>query len=1258
MLILFDMNNQYIKRLELSDLGHHDLSYTNNMTISKNNELLENSYSQEQYIPFESYSKSQDISGYYERRCYSDQFHAYPIDSNTDRDYYAESSIVSRSRDMKQFGQSSSNIYTLNSRTNVDLNNTRPSRSSSFLKYCPNSFSLYSEKKNSPEQSFEYTDNVSSYYDSSQFSEKGGRNTLEVCSDIFLKQNRNISEEKTSGDDRSTRYPRNDTYLLLPHYPKSCMIMRNMENQNSFRNQIFKNDSWRENIRGISYNMYLGQRFDNASINNRMWSLYNALTPRNELFGSNNGSRYSSSDASAVGGMPKRYPAVYPALLSRVAQAFRQRIVLGDKLKDGLTYKNAFMGSEAVDVISKIIRTMDRNLALLLGRSLDAQKFIHDVTYDHRLRDSPNEVYQFKESLTSFSNADTNVQTETNRNDVNKVLTSKTLCHGHIDNVYDSHVSLNSHSTLSCFDSTVLRNSWEMLQNDDLPNGIFTLLTECYSPTCTRDQLCYSIACPWRLEQQARLNLKPHPVLKRIESRYSLNGLDDINKEQKLWIQSVPKEVADSLDEREKRRQEIICEVIYTERDFVKDLEYLRDFWMKPLRNGNLIPEYRKEKFILAVFSNVLDVHSVNSRLAEALTKRQQQYDVIYRIGDIFLEFVPRFDPFIRYGANQLHGKYEFEKEKRENPVFSKFVEETERLKESRKLELNGYLTKPTTRLARYPLLLEAVAKSTADDNPDKDDLMKAVKLVKEFLNRVNIESGRAENRFNLMQLNKQLVFKPGECVDLKLSDENRRLIFKGILKKRNVSSTNTDSSSDIQVFLFDHVLLMVKMTKREQYKVHRKPIPLELLIISHSEDASERSSIAKKSSSSLLHGTSKSTPHKNDSSKGYAITFIHLGRRGYMITLFATTSISRKKWTEHIESQQRSLREKSCIFKRHVICEKYFLRGNKVACVVPYDGGQKLIYGTENGVYVSDRKPYSSAKATPVRVLAINGVTQVDVLEEYSILLVLADKTLYSYSMESLDLNDTTLANKRPRKIAGHTNFFKSGLCLGRLLVCVVKSSALSSTIKVLEPVDNVCRGKKQVPFKFLLQGGQDVLKVFKEFYIPTESTSVHFLKHKLCVGSPKGFEVVNLENLETQSLLDPADTSLDFVTRKENIKPIAIYRLNLKFLLCYDEMAFFVDKNGWAIKHNWMIIWEGLPTSFALFYPYLLAFEDSFIEIRHVETTALVQVILGHNIRKLHDNYRECLYAYTDDDGVDKIASLDCWESLRTQSRVSSVL
>ena len=97
----------------------------------------------------------------------------------------------------------------------------------------------------------------------------------------------------------------------------------------------------------------------------------------------------------------RKTPIVYPALLSRVAQAFRERIPITDRVKDGLTYKDAFDGREAVDKIAYIIKTTDRNLALLLGRALDAQKFFHDVTYDHRLRDSSNELYQFRTKLPS-----------------------------------------------------------------------------------------------------------------------------------------------------------------------------------------------------------------------------------------------------------------------------------------------------------------------------------------------------------------------------------------------------------------------------------------------------------------------------------------------------------------------------------------------------------------------------------------------------------------------------------------------------------------------------------------------------------------------------------------------------------------------------------------------------------------------------------------------------------------------------------------
>ncbi|KAN0061281.1 RHO1 GDP-GTP exchange protein 2 [Thecaphora frezii] len=951
--------------------------------------------------------------------------------------------------------------------------------------------------------------------------------------------------------------------------------------------------------------------------------------------GSVSGSKAHTSSSSRKG------PLVYPALLSKVAEAFRNRVTLSERAKDGLTYSDAFDGREAVDRIAYIIKTTDRNLALLLGRALDAQKFFHDVTYDHRLRDSPNEIYQFKVRVpTSGFGAENGLdgsgdaalkgrgsgpQTFTRDNSATSLNPAASISSMMSSKPGASPRSPDGTTPATSIHHGLQDRAEDKLDDDDddaLPTGVFTLLTDCYSPTCTRDRLCYSIACPRRLEQQARLNMKPQPGLKRTMSKESLG--EPTVERGTLWAESVSKDVFENTPDTERKRQEAINEVMYTERDFVADLEYLRDLWIKPLRSQDIIPEDRRDDFVTQVFWNVLEIHAVNARMSELLNKRQKQSALVDRIGDILLEMVPHFQPFVKYGAHQLYGKYEFEKEKASNPAFAKFVEETERLPQSRKLELNGYLTKPTTRLARYPLLLEQVVKYTADDHPDKQALPRVIKIIKEFLTKVNVETGKSENRFNLAQLDQQLVFKQGEAVDLRLRDEQRELVFKGPLKRRGGTQSE---SAELQVFLFDHALLMVKpkvVNKHELYKVYRKPIPLELLIVTVYDEVPTgkgnatrpKSVMSKTSTGTRLTGAPGSAAPKQDAKTGYALTFTYLGKKGYSMTLWASTFVSRRKWFEHIEARQEILRQRSNIFDTITLSEGFFAGPNRVNCSVPFDFGRRIIYGTDDGVYLSDLREKARP---PTKVLPLPGVTQVDVLEEYQILIVLAEKSVHTFTLDALDPSDPMGSLKRGRRISSHTSFFRAGICLGRTLVCVVKSSSLSSTIKTLEPIEQNVRGKKQPTFRKLLQGGQETLRVFKEFYIPTESSSIHFLKSKLCVGCTKGFEIVDLETLDTQGLLDPDDSSLDFVHRKETVKPIAIYRITGEFLLCYDEFAFYVNKNGWRAKGNWIIHWEGNPTSFAYHHPYVLAFEPNFVEVRHVETGALHQVITGVNLRCL---------------------------------------
>lgn len=52
---------------------------------------------------------------------------------------------------------------------------------------------------------------------------------------------------------------------------------------------------------------------------------------------------------------------VYPALLSKVAEAFKESIVLTTKTKDSIKYKDVFDGKEAVVKKKKIICGYNKN---------------------------------------------------------------------------------------------------------------------------------------------------------------------------------------------------------------------------------------------------------------------------------------------------------------------------------------------------------------------------------------------------------------------------------------------------------------------------------------------------------------------------------------------------------------------------------------------------------------------------------------------------------------------------------------------------------------------------------------------------------------------------------------------------------------------------------------------------------------------------------------------------------------------------------
>ncbi|KAJ6479696.1 hypothetical protein C8R45DRAFT_355508 [Mycena sanguinolenta] len=87
-------------------------------------------------------------------------------------------------------------------------------------------------------------------------------------------------------------------------------------------------------------------------------------------------------------------------------------------------------------------------------------------------------------------------------------------------------------------------------------------------------------------------------------------------------------------------------------------------------------------------------------------------------------------------------------------------------------------------------------------------------------------------------------------------------------------------------------------------------------------------------------------------------------------------------------------------------------------------------------------------------------------------------------------------------------------------------------------------------------------------ELYIPLETYSVMFLSRTRLVAAIKiistvrgGFELIDLVTAETQSLLEPDDPSHLQLSLKK-AKPITVFRVDAIFLLCYDKLAFYIDR------------------------------------------------------------------------------------------------
>ncbi|KAG0184514.1 RHO1 GDP-GTP exchange protein 2 [Apophysomyces sp. BC1034] len=783
----------------------------------------------------------------------------------------------------------------------------------------------------------------------------------------------------------------------------------------------------------------------------------------------------------------------------------------------------------------------------------------------------------------------------------------------------------------------------EEASDDDVPVGVFTSLTKCYVPGCSPTQGgCYAPRCPnkpeiFEEEFRSQVTLSRQASIKSTASTEAITSYPHM-----AWAQRVPRELLESVSKRERDRQEAINEMIYSEEVYRDDLDTLHEVFVMPLQELNIVEPSRRDEFFRKVFSNYAELRDISAALFKDLLELQHRHDkrCIPMIGDVLVQHFRYFEqPFTTYSPGVSLAEYIVGKEKRKNPEFQRFVAETERNNERmRRLAFRHFLLNPVTRMQRYPLLLEAIIKKTDEDNPDHAYLVRCKDVIKGIAARADLQADVFKKRVEILKIDDSLIPKQGELHDLQLTDENRKIYHQGGLKRRN-NTIEVTEKSDIYGFVFDHVLVMTKPRKTsagEEYRVWKRPIPLQMLFVQGSGEymGGSKTQMMNSSTGSMSQGTGS----------GVSLILCHLGQRSVFYQFFCSTPEERQLWVKAIEDAKSALKKRqgeNDVFELRSLDDNFFRYlgpggtgggQSKVNCSVPFvtvDGKAKVAIGTDVGVYVK-----TVGDSTARRVLSCENVTQLAVMEKHHILLVLTDKSLKAYAVDMISSSNNIRTDRLAQEVAQHVSFFQVGFCNNKDLLVYKKKKNTSSIFTALEPICDLRDPKNE---KLLTQRtgflGQrstpSWFKKYKDFYVGADASNIHFLKQKLNVVCERGFEIIDPENLSVgRDIPDSEDPQFNFVQRHTDLKPLAMYRIHEKFLLCYNKFAFYVNnRNGSLVQHGsgrspLLCEWEGNPDHIVYQHPYVVAVDQSFIEVRHVDTGELVQIVPGDNIRLTYYN------------------------------------
>ncbi|XP_072789448.1 protein ECT2 isoform X5 [Taeniopygia guttata] len=373
---------------------------------------------------------------------------------------------------------------------------------------------------------------------------------------------------------------------------------------------------------------------------------------------------------------------------------------------------------------------------------------------------------------------------------------------------------------------------WGSIQMDARAGESMYLFEKSESPDFKKSVSLLSLSTPNSNRKRRRLketlaqltretDMSPFPPRKRPSAEHSLSigSLLDISNtpESSTANGETPKSCArpsknsTPLPLKQSARWQVAKELYQTESNYVDILTTIIQLFQVPLeKEGQLGGPILAPEEIKTIFGSIPDILDVHTRIKEDLEDLMINWTESKSIGDIILKYskdlLKTYPPFVNFFEMSKETITRCEKQK---PRFHAFLKINQAKPECGRQSLAELLIRPVQRLPSVALLLNDIKKHTAEENPDKITLERAIESLKEVMTHINEDKRKTEAQRQFFDV----VYEVDGC-PANLLSSHRSLVQR--LETVALGDDLCDRGEQVTLFLFNDCLEIA----RKRHKV------------------------------------------------------------------------------------------------------------------------------------------------------------------------------------------------------------------------------------------------------------------------------------------------------------------------------------------------------------------------------------------------------------------------------------------------------